>query len=73
MISIEIIKKLETLPEAKRLEVVRLIESLAGDAPAKAAPGLYDRIVDRADKLAAAYGPFSDSVGDIRELRDERR
>lgn len=73
MSTVEIIKKLDALPEAKRLEVVRLIESFADDASAKATPGLYDRIVSRADELAATYGPFSDAVEDIRELRDARR
>jgi Mg/Co/Ni transporter MgtE len=73
MSTVDIVKKLEALPEAKRLEVVRLIDSFAGAASSRAEPGLYERIVKRADKIAAISSTASDAVKDVRELRDERR
>ena len=73
MSTVDIVKKLEALPEAKRLEVVRLIDSFASVASSNAVPGLYDRIVERADRIAATFGTSGDAVEDVRELRDKRR
>lgn len=75
MVNVDLVRKIEALPEAERLEVARFVDSLAarvGSSP-KTPEHLYERIVERAERIFALHGSLGDSTADIRELRDNGR
>lgn len=75
MTTIDLVKRIEALPEAERLEVALFVDSLTArlNSSPETPEHLYDRIVVRAERIYALRGSLGDSTADIRELRDDRR
>ena len=75
MTTVDLVKRIEALPEAEKLEVARFVDSLT--ARLNSTPGtpqnLYERIVSRSERIYARYGFLGDSTADIRELRENGR
>ena len=78
MSTIDLVKRIEALPEGKKVQIVRLVDSLSNETlPSEGVPRadeeLLDRIVRQADAIYALYGPLGDSTLDVREFRDNGR
>ena len=75
MTTVDLVKRIEGLPEAEKLAVARFVDSLTARlASSPETPEhLYERIVGRAERIYSLHGPLGDSTADIRELRDNGR
>ena len=75
MTTVDLVKRIEALPEADKLEVARFVDTLSARAhsSSETPEDLYERIVGRAERTYALHGALGDSTSDIRELRDNGR
>ncbi len=75
MTTVDLVKRIEALPEEEKLAVARFVDSLTArlESGPKTPEHLYERIVGRAERIYALRGPLGDSTADIRALRDNGR
>lgn len=75
MTTVDLVKRIEALPEAEKLAVARFVDSLTArlNSSAETPEHLYERIVGRAERIFALHGPLDDSTAEIRELREGRQ
>ncbi len=75
MTTVDLVKRIEALPEAEKLAVARFVDSLTArlELSSDTPEDLYERIVGRAERIYALHGPLGDSTADLRDLRDNGR
>jgi hypothetical protein len=75
MTTVDLVKRIEALPEAEKLAVARFVDSLTArlNSSPETPEHVYERIVGRAERIYALHGSIGDSTAEIRELRQGRQ